>query len=358
MRTLFRLLAVTLPLLALAARGENNPAWPAAPGAVFAFRDANFATPVVAYDAKGRSLMAFQCVPRGRGLYGRFYDLVCDGGSFQALEAGPWVGLQVAKSGAFTIEATITPAQVPSKAPGAIVAYGNEEGEDAALIQDESGLALRLNKAKPIALFPLEAGKPVHVLVACGQGKWAAYRDGQPAGAGTLPDNTPAWGTRQLVMGSAWSGADLWRGRLEGIALFSRALTAGEAAGEASAMKALQAGRKPATVVRFRGSLLRQAETSAPESIKPYTRSLTAAEYKVDQVLAGEWKKPTITVLHWMIMDSKRLPLADRKPGTKVTLTVEPLDEHPEIESNRRDELPDTDADAQVFYCESEDSGK
>ncbi len=132
-------------------------------------------------------------------------------------------------------------------------------------------------------------------------------------------------------MGATWSGADPWRGRMEGIAVFPRALTAGEAAGEAAAIKALQAGRKPATTVRFQGTLVRQAKTSALEDIRPYTRSLTAAEYKVEQVLAGEWNQPTITVLHWMIMDGKRLPIADRKLGTAVELSVEPLDGQPPI---------------------------
>ena len=78
-------------------------AWPKAAGAVFALCNAHFATPRVTLDAKGRDLMAFECAPRGRALFGRFYDLVCDGGSFCARDAGTWVGLQVAKSGTFTI---------------------------------------------------------------------------------------------------------------------------------------------------------------------------------------------------------------------------------------------------------------
>ena len=94
------------------------------PGAVFALRNAHFKTPVAALDAKGRELMAFNCAPRGRGLFGRFYDLVCDGGSFLARDAGPWVGLQVARSGAFTIEVTLTPAESPPKTRGVVLAYG------------------------------------------------------------------------------------------------------------------------------------------------------------------------------------------------------------------------------------------
>ena len=84
-----------------------------------------------------------------------------------------------------------------------------------------------------------------------------------------------------------------------------------------------------------------------------YTTDMTAAEYKVEQVLEGEWKQPTITVLHWMIMDSKRLPIADRKLDTAVELSVERLDQQPQLVECRSDEL-EGDIDADLFYCESE----
>jgi hypothetical protein len=332
--------------------GETG--WPAVPDAAFALRTADIAAPMIAFDAKGRDLMAFNCAPRGRALFGRFYELVCDGGSFVARDAGAWIGQQVAKAGAFTLEATITAAETPPNGPCVVIAYGNDQGEDVALLQDKTGLCLRLPGAQPIALFPVEAGKPVHVTVSVGNGRWAACRDGQPLMSGELAGAVPAWKTRELVMGSGWSGVENWRGRMEGVAVFSRALTGSDAAKEAAAIKALQAGRKPAVSVRFRGTLARQAKTAALDQIRPYTRSLTAAEYKVEQVLSGEWKEPTITVLHWMIMDGKRLPIADRQPGTAVALTVDRLEDHPQLESCRRDEI-EGDMALDLFYCETED---
>ena len=108
--------------------------------------------------------------------------------------------------------------------------------------------------------------------------------------------------------------------------------------------------------MRFRGTLVRQAETADVAEIRPYTRSLSASEYRVDKVVAGDWAEPTITVFHWMVMDGRRLPLADRRPGEEVELVVEPLGDHPQLESSRRDELTDGDLAAEVFYCESEAS--
>lgn len=335
------------------ATAADEPAWPKAAGAVFAFRSADVAAPLIAFDAKGRDLMAFNCMARGRGLFGRFYELVCDGGSFHAKDAGTWVGQQVAKSGAFSFEVMLTPAEAQPKTLGVVFAYGDDKIEDVALLQDKNGLSLRVAGNQAVGLFAPEVGKPVHVLITCEKDKWAAYRDGKLVRSGVLAKSAPAWGTREITMGATWSGADLWRGRLEEIAIFPRALTAEEAAAEAVAVRALQAGRKPATTIRFRGTLLRQARTSQLAEILPYTRSMTAAEYKVEKVLAGKWKQPTIMVLHWMIMDAKRLPIADRKPGVEVELSVEPLGEHPELESCRRDDL-EGDVDADVFYCESE----
>ncbi len=333
---------------------EQAEEWPKVPGAVFALRNGNATTPVVAFDTKGRDLMAFNLAMRGRALLGRFSELVCHGGSFHAADAGTWAGLQLAKSGGFTLEVTLTAAEAQPKAKGVVVAFGDDQGEDFALLHDKGGLSLRLGKAEPIALFAPAAGKPVHVLIACAKQKWSAYRDGMPVGSGPLAAGLPVWGNRQIVMGAAWSGAEPWRGRMEAVALFPRALTPDEAAGQAAAIHAVQAGRKPAATVRFKGTLVRQAKTSGLEEIRPYTRSLSAAEYKVGQVLAGEWKQPTLTVLHWMIMDGKRLPIADRESGTAVELSVEPLAEHPQLESCRRDELADADLDAELFYCESE----
>lgn len=333
---------------------ELSPEWPGAKGAVFALRDGNTTSPVIAFDDQGRDLMGFTLETRGRALFGRYHELVCDGGAFLAPNAGAWSGAEVARSGAFSIEVTLTPAAVPPKSPGVVLACADARGEDVALIQDKSGLVLRLPENPPIALFEPEAGKPVHVVVLCGKGKWIAYRNGRVAGSGTLSKQPPAWGSRQLIIGTDWKGADPWHGRMEGIALFPRALLPKEAAAQASAIHARYANRKPATRIRFQGTLVRQANTSRLEEIQPYTRSLSVAEYKVDKVIEGAWSEPAIHVMHWMIMAGKRLPLADRKLGDKVEIIVESLGEHPQLESSRRDEIEDADLDAKLFYCESE----
>jgi hypothetical protein len=324
--------------------------WPAVSGAVLAVRTTKTTDPVIAFDAKGRELFGFSFAARGRALPGSAFEMVCDGGSFLARDAGKWIGTKLATAPGFAVEATIVPSLGRPESPATVLSYG----ESFALRQQGAGLSMTLGGGDAVELFPVEAGKPVHVLISCGGKEWTAYRDGKKAAAGTMPATRASWAQADLVMGSQADGTQPWRGRMEAVAIFPLALTAENAASQADAAAALRAGRPNVTALRFSGTLVRQASTSSLEDIRPYSRSLTAAEYKVDAVLSGDWKEPTITVLHWMIMDGKRLPLADRKPGTAVELSVRPLAQQPQLEGSRRDELPDTDLDAELFYCETE----
>lgn len=324
--------------------------WPAVPGAVLAVRSTKTTDPVIAFDAKGRELFGFSCAARGRALPGAAFEMVCDGGSFLARDAGKWIGTKLATAPGFAVEATIVPALSRPDSPATVLSYG----ESFALRQQGGGLSMTCGGGAAVELFPLEAGQPVHVLISCNGKEWTAYRDGRKAAAGSLPATRASWAQADLVMGSQADGSEAWRGRMEAVAIFPVALSAENAASQAEAAAALRAGRPAISPLKFRGTLVRQATTSSLEDIRPYSRSLTAAEYKVDAVLSGDWKEPTITVLHWMIMDGKRLPLADRKPGTAVELSVQPLAQQPQLEGSRRDELPDTDLDAELFYCETE----
>ena len=324
--------------------------WPVVPGAVLAVRTTKTTDPVIAFDAKGRELFGFSFAARGRALPGSAFEMVCDGGSFLARDAGKWIGTKLATAPDFAVEATIVPSLGRPEAPATVLSYG----ESFALRQQGAGLSMTFGGGDAVELFPVEAGKPVHVLISCGGKEWTAYRDGKKAAAGTMPATRASWAQADLVMGSQADGSQPWRGRMEAVAIFPVALTAENAASQAEAAAELRAGRPNVTPLRFSGTLVRQASTSSLEDIRPYSRSLTAAEYKVDAVLSGDWKEPTITVLHWMIMDGKRLPLADRKPGTAVELSVRPLAQQPQLEGSRRDELPDTDLDAELFYCETE----
>ena len=84
-----------------------------------------------------------------------------------------------------------------------------------------------------------------------------------------------------------------------------------------------------------------------------YRRALVENVYDVDKLVSGSPLPPgasRIVVRQWAVMDRESLPSATaRKPGASVTLTLEPVADHPELEpefsSSNHSEL-----DAPVFF--------
>jgi hypothetical protein len=173
--------------------------------------------------------------------------------------------------------------------------------------------------------------------------------------AGSVNGEAPVWRAKQWLIGANHVGKEIWRGRAEGIAIFSKALTAIEIQTETKTYSSWISTRKRSGSVRFRGTLIKQAKTSSLDQMGEYTRSLTAAEYKIDEIISGDWKEPTIFVLHWAVIDRKHLPITTRKLGTKVILTVARCCDNPQLDSCRRDDDLDGILDAEPFYCELED---
>jgi hypothetical protein len=104
-----------------------------------------------------------------------------------------------------------------------------------------------------------------------------------------------------LVIGSAE-----WRGRVEAVAVFPRVLTGEEAGAEEKAAKGLTGGRKEGEVIRFKGKLVRQAATSSLEDIRPYSRSLTVAEYRVEEVVSVEARQQRARMQRKAVRSSRR----------------------------------------------------
>lgn len=67
-----------------------------------------------------------------------------------------------------------------------------------------------------------------------------------------------------------------------------------------------------------------------PASV-PYKDVLTFIKYRVASVERGSYGEKEILVAHWGMKDGKHAPAARYKEGDRVTLTLEPLDQHPEL---------------------------
>ena len=63
----------------------------------------------------------------------------------------------------------------------------------------------------------------------------------------------------------------------------------------------------------------------------PYRNALVVNEYQVEKVLKGAYEGKTIRVVQWGMLDLKPTPLAAQKPGTSVTMVLEPFEDHDEL---------------------------
>jgi hypothetical protein len=75
-------------------------------------------------------------------------------------------------------------------------------------------------------------------------------------------------------------------------------------------------------------------QTPTPEDIAPYLHCLAASEFEVLEVLEGECNQKKIAVNHWVIRDKKVLP-QKYVTGKEYKITIEPMADHPELESER-----------------------
>jgi hypothetical protein len=73
----------------------------------------------------------------------------------------------------------------------------------------------------------------------------------------------------------------------------------------------------------------------SPASILPYRHALVVNDYDVLALHEGNYREKQIRVAQWAIREGQVLGDARKPAGTRSRLTVEPYDEHPELEGER-----------------------
>mgnify|MGYP001577554735 CR=1 FL=1 len=99
---------------------------------------------------------------------------------------------------------------------------------------------------------------------------------------------------------------------------------------------ALAPGRRGAAGERLvvQARLIETSMTPTLESIAPYRQALVVYAYEVENVATGAYRHATLLVAHWGLVAGKTRPIPKAK-GQSYPLTVEPLDDHPELEGER-----------------------
>jgi hypothetical protein len=252
-----------------------------------------------------------------------------------------------------SIQAFATPADPAQVWIGYLISFtGMTSNTLFAVAQETNRLSLFLQGfgVKPgwIDLGRLDDPAPFHLGITIGGGRLAVYRNGVLLKSEKGVIDFSSWTAGNLIFGNGPDGRQNWTGRLEGIAIHTQALSAPCLLADAKAYLADVAERKPAPRFRFRGRLLRKSDIST--DLGPYPKALALYEYAVDEVLSGSCDLKVVPVYHWAVMERRLTPVTKRALNESCTLTVEPLEAHPELESECQVNTLDADF-VEEFYA-------
>ncbi len=277
----------------------------------------------------------------GKARYGRFHELLLGNGAATTQDAGPQITQACKASNELTVEATFTPANDTQHGPARIVSLSTDSTHrNFTLGQERDRLVMRLrtpstgdNGTDPSVTFGhVEPGKTYHVIVTYQRGHTWCYVDGeQVVHTEAVQGDFSNWTEQALILGDEVTGDRDWNGRLEGVAIYNRAVSPTEAADRYKLYARRLATREPIDTLQAKARRIASSVTPDPKDIAPYRRALVVHTY---EVVEGDLPK-RINVAHWAILDGRRLAERDAEVDQVVDLTLEPFDEHPELEGER-----------------------
>lgn len=276
--------------------------------------------------------------------YNRFHDMDLKGGAVFAEGMDKRLLSACKRTNQLSVEAVITPADLKQAGPARIISFSTDSGSrNFTLGQQDDQLIWRLrtprtggNGTSPeTALCTLAAGVPHHVVVSYRPGRITCLVNGKPVSVKqAVRGDFSNWSAQHLLFGDEYSRDRDWAGRLEGIAIYSRAIGEAEAVRHYELYRPRLTKRKVIPRWTVQAKLLEKTNAPTPVSIAPYRRCLAVSKYEITKVLAGDPMAPTIAVAEWVIMDGKLLS-DQRTEGTVRTFSLEPFEEHAQLKSER-----------------------
>ena len=279
------------------------------------------------------------------------------GGSFEIPHAGTAMLQECSRSGAFTMEAIITPMVPPyDKTQRPVFSLENEQGNvKLALLQLRSEWSLWLaTKDNPEGtgveqpLTPFKTGQPHHIVLSYQQGRFQLLVNGSQLWVRPQVHEALAWnpGTGRLRFGACSKISASWLGMVEQLSIHSRVLTPSEAMAHADyAAPKVEAQR----AVKTRKVVARLVQTSrlpTLQEITPYREALVQQLYEVLPKDEGDNEQSypvgsKMMVTHWSLVNGESAVMPPAKVGDTYRLFVEPKDAHAELKSLvERSDLP------------------
>ncbi len=346
----------------IAKRKSQNPpmskrqsgSWPTnRQGLQFIFQTAK--TPNLVPGRQGNPARSYAIHPRGRARLNHDHAMVLTGGAFLVKDADAALLKACKQSHQLTVEAVICSDHLNQTGPARIVSFSNNAGSrNFTLGQERENMIFRVRTPKTgtngvnpeTTLCKIEPGKPLHVAVTYRPGEMAAYVDGREVYRGRrVQGDFSNWEPHHLLFGDEFDGSRDWSGALEGVAIYNRALNAGEIRQNAQAYHNILHSRKAVPQIKVAAELLAKSPVPTLEEIKPYRSALMVSKYRVRNVAGGTLDEKEIFVAHWALLDGSREPITDWKRGRKVELLLEPAEQNPQLQPFVTKDGFDSDAD-------------
>jgi hypothetical protein len=191
------------------------------------------------------------------------------------------------------------------------------------------------------------------VIVSYHSGQLTAYLNGEKVlDTNAVQGDLSTWSELDLLQfGMGHGSISEWNGTIEGVALYSRFMEAGEAAANASAYLDLVAKREPVERIELRGKLMGRSHAPTLKEIVPYQEALVMYEYQVLEVLGGELGDETVRVAHWGILAGSPQPILEREEGDEDRLALEPLERNPQVENTYLSDTLELRLDLPVYFA-------
>lgn len=334
----------------LPATGEDALRWPGSKKqVVFLWQDV-LAENKLAED----SLLGFkQCrvTPKGRAYFNRFLEMDFKGAGF----IGDWLAEKalemMRKKGEGELELLYTPATTTAKDVGPVLRI-LDGTKILALSQHGTDMTLEISPSVQVELPDiLRTYRPVHLFISLQEKEVKIYVNGRLRNQLALENSPFVFGKDvHLLFGRPEGTGSAINGALSHVAIYVGSIDDAEIAKNGQLITGGLEDRQEITTLRFQGELIEASNVPTPESLGAYQRALVVNRYRVGKTLLGSYAGKEILVAQWGVLDRSILPETKAFiPGRQTTMTVEPFDQHPELEGERL-MMDMFDPDLELYY--------
>ena len=265
------------------------------------------------------------------------------GGTLDAEAIDKSLTAAVKERHAFSMELTLTPAELPTDRR-CLFAFGPNARElNIAIWQQADTLILSRRGLPDVSLGKVRAERTAHLLVSMDAKRDLVWINGEAVAMPARRGWSPAlWRDGQVRFGQQLDGSADWVGRVEGIVLAAGTIDDTGARRRFEAYNLERVRRMRIRTHEVTARLTAVSTVPQARDLGPYPRALVVHSYR----LVGEQPgmPGTFHVAHWAWLDGSGIELPE-EVGSVHRLQVEAFDDHPHLASELiRNDLDDLDA--------------